>query len=96
MHGIDQGGPHFGIAEIQVNDIIPSVALGEVTPRVPGIIFRMFPGPVVVPSGMIGHPVNDDPETQLVGLADEAPEILHTSKFWIDGAVIGTCIIAAE
>ena len=95
-HRIDHCLPHRRVIVIQVYYIIP--AMGVI--KLPLIVFSIetviFARPPVIPSRVVGYPVDDDAETQFVGGGDELFKVGDGTVFRIGGGIIGTGVVAAQ
>ncbi len=88
FHSINHRLAHFGFAVVQFDDVIHSGSLMERTVCIVQIVFRMRLGPYMIPSRMVGYPVNNYLESLTVRLVDQFFEIIQCPEFRIDGSIV--------
>ncbi len=82
---------------IQINHISPSMGIIEISIDISSVKFRMFCCPYMVPSGMIGNPVDQHFETHTpVPDCTSHLKSSTSTKFRICIHIVGTCIVTSE
>ena len=90
LHFVNHGGVQSGVCIVQVGDILPigSGRMNDAARRIGGVPLGVLRDPRMVPSGMVGNPINDDRNFALVGLGDQRFEVCHSPKLRINGLVV--------
>ena len=95
--GTSLGPPHVLVVVVEAAGVGPVIFPDGVAVRVALVEVRGFLGhPHIVRGRLVGHPVQDDLEAQLVGRGEEVFEILHRPEFRIHFLVVGDGIVGAE
>src|SRR4051812_20784875 len=58
-HRVQHRMPEISVIVIEVYHILPAMQVAELSMQVTKIIFGVFTGPAVIPTGMVRDPVND-------------------------------------
>ena len=96
-HGVVLGGPDGLVLVVEAPGIGPVVLPDGVAVGVALVeVGRLFGHPHVVRSGLVGHPVQDDLESQFVGLRQQVFEVFHRPEFGIDLLVVGNGVVGAQ
>ncbi len=97
-HRLGHVPAHARLVEVKVNDVgpIPPRRGAELPLPVAGVPLRVLRRQVAVPGGVVGHPVEDDAQTQLVGGADELLQVVERAELRVDAVVVAHGVGATE
>ena len=105
LHPVHQGVGHAGVQSV-VHPVFP-IELGHVPPvgaqgglqiaeAVQQVVFLVRLGPHAVEGAVVGHPIQDHPQAQLMGFVHETLKVREGSVVRIDGVVVLHAVGASQ
>ena len=97
LHGVGLRAPHVAVGVVEFGGVGPVPRHGG-TARGVAFVPRggLFGDPPRVARRVVGHPVEQDPHAEAVGLGDEGVEVGHRAQLGVHGAVVADRIVGAE
>ena len=96
-HAIGLGGPDRLVLVIEAAGVGPVILPDGIAQGIALVEIGRFLGhPDMVRGGLVGHPVEDHLEAQLVGLGEEVLEVSHGAELGVDLLVVGNGIVGAQ